>query len=153
MAVMPFDSRDRADHVTPSNATHVVDALLDALGHFAGERPALETLEHLVAPDASILVEDGDSCMRYARDAWLATLVAGDSMEDSIGHFFEPIESTVNEADGQSRVKAEVVERWTNGGAVERLEELAVEAVVGRAEDRPTIVALSVRRSSRPPPP
>jgi hypothetical protein len=143
--------------VDPVEAHAVVEAFFDALGHFAGEGPTIEELARVLAPDAEIV--DGaegeeDDAVRFGRDAWLAHLDEGSAQDQSAdaGHFFEEVERVMTASDRDLRVGSVVEERWTQGGVVEAVDTLHCELVISRVGDHASIVQVTVRRSSRPPP-
>ncbi|CAN5918735.1 hypothetical protein BH11MYX4_BH11MYX4_04180 [soil metagenome] len=147
--------------VDPRVASALVDAFFDALGHFAGERPALDELGRVLAPEAQIVEVEGlapgagpteTSC--YARDAWLSRIAhASEQLHDSgQGHFFHELERTISELDSCLRVGSIVEERVTQEARVEHVETLFCSLVVGRVDGEASIVEVRVRRGSRPPP-
>ena len=144
--------------VDPADARALVDVFFDALGHFEGERPAIEDLLRVLAPDAEIVdgtEEDDRGAQRYARDAWLTHLEESSAQRKSAlrGQFFEEVERTVTAcATAHLRVASVVEERLTQGEAVERVDTLHCALLVGRVGTRAGIVHVTVRRSSRPPP-
>lgn len=148
--------------IDPTSARALVDTFFDALGHFAGERPALEELSRVLAPGAQILelADDGqdegsdlatDCCL--LRNAWLTRL--GDSAEQrrsaGQGHFFEELERTVTVLASELVVGSVVEERVTQDERVERARMLDCSLVVRDVGGEPSIVEVRVRRSSRPP--
>jgi hypothetical protein len=92
--------------------------------------------------------------VRFGRDAWLAHLDTGDAPHASAaaGHFFEEVERVMTASAPELLVGSVVEERWTQGGAVEAVDTLRCALVVGRVGDHASIVQVTVRRSSRPPP-
>lgn len=148
----PPRSRASRAPVDPVEARAVVDAFFDALGHFAGEPPAIEDLMRVLSPDAEILDGvDGEEHAgdRYARDDWFA-YIEGTS-EPELGQFFEEVERTVTDCSPEVQVGSVVEERVTRGGTVERVDTLRCALLVSRVGDRASIVRVRVRRSSRPP--
>ena len=141
--------------VDPVDAHDIVETFFDALGHFGGERPALDDLQRVLAPDAEIIVgTDGSelTSVRYARDAWLALLDAASAQgnDASVGHFFEEIERTITDCAPEVRVGSVVEEMVTAEGAVQRVDTFRCAFVVARVGDRSNIVHLRVQRSVRP---
>ena len=152
--------------VDPTSARALVDTFFDALGHFAGERPALEELSRVLAPCARIVDlgdedepddEDGDaststeSC--FPRNAWLARLADSAEQRRSAGHghFFEELERTVTTSASELVVGSVVEERVTHDEHVEHAQLLQCSLVVRSVDGAPSIVEVRVRRSSRPP--
>lgn len=142
--------------VDPVEAHDVAEAFFDALGHFAGEQPAIEDLTRMLAPDAEILdgADDDRGFVRYERDAWLRHLEETSAHRPSApsGRFFEEVRRTVTDCAPEVRVGSIVEERWTFGADVEVVDTLRCALVVGRVGAQASIVQVKVRRSSRPPP-
>jgi len=143
--------------VDPGEASIVVEAFFDALGHFAGEPPSIDDLARVIAPDASILDGVGDNeegLVCYARDAWLAHIAEISAQHEtaSRGQFFEEVQRTMTDCAPDVHVGSVVEERLTQGSDSELADTLDCALVVGRVGDQTSIVHVRVRRSSRPPP-
>lgn len=139
--------------IDPAEARAIVDAFFDALGHFAGEAPALDELSRVLSPDAEI-VEEGagvdPKVERYARDAWFER-VEGRSRPE-LGQFFEEVECTITERASELRFGTLIEERVTRGGAVESVGELHCALDVRVVDSQATIVRVKVCRRGLPAP-
>jgi hypothetical protein len=139
----------------------LVDTFFDALGHFAGEPPALDELVRVLAPRAKILAPSDDakgsgsrsargteSC--YVRDAWLRRVVASADRHRRAGHghFFEELERTVVERASQLCVRSVVEERLTEAGRVASRTTLRCWLVVSQVGPRAAITRVRVRRTT-----
>lgn len=160
-----MSTRDRLERVMssarspvdPGEASAVVEAFFDALGHFAGEPPSIDDLTRVLAPDAEILdggddTDEGLVC--YRRDAWLTHITESSAQREtaSRGQFFEEVQRTMTDCSPDVHVGSVVEERHTQGGAFELADTLSCALIVGRVGDQTSIVHVRVRRSSRPPP-
>ncbi len=147
-------ARASARSVDPASAAALAEAFFDALGHFAGEGPALEDLSRVLAPEAEIFEgsdEDGPGVVRYVRDAWLAQLARRSTTQRTRhGHFFEEVARTMTAYAPEMHVGSVVEERITSGGAVEHVETLLCALLVARVGEQAAIVHVRVRRNNPP---
>lgn len=151
----------RSVSIDPTHARALVDRFFDALGHFAGERPALEELARVLAPSARIMDLGGEDNApageattvrsNFPRDAWLVKLSESSERRRSAGqgHFFEVLERTVTADESELCVGSVVEERVTRDDRIEHAQVLECSLVVSEIEGRTSIVEVRARRCSR----
>lgn len=144
-----------------ADAQALVDTFFDALGHFAGEPPALDELVRVLAPSAKILEISDDGVGKrsraatasegcFMRDAWLRRVVASADRHRHAGqgHFFEEVQRTVFERASELCVGIVVEERLTQAGRVAARAVLRCSLVVSHVGARPAITRVRLRRST-----
>jgi hypothetical protein len=146
--------------VARADAQALVGTFFDALGHFAGESPALGELMRVLAPAAEISELSADrkessawvgSARCLARDAWLRSIVARADLRRHAGHghFFEELKRAVVEKGDQLCVESVVEERLTEAGRVTSRTTLRCCLTVSKVGARPSITRVRVRRTTR----